>query len=71
MLKHKMAVKQDGLDFGEKGIVAIDMRPACLHHADTFVGEVMNDAPEKIRRRYEISVKDGNVFTLRRSHSFL
>ena len=43
-----MSVEQDGFDFGQERIVAVDVRPARLHHADLRIGEVMDRPQQKI-----------------------
>ena len=57
-----MAIEQDRFDFGEKGIIAIDVRPPRLHHADIGFGEVVDGAHQKIFRHYEIGIEDGDEF---------
>ena len=42
VFQHEVAVEQDSLDFGQEGIVAVQVRPARLHHADLRIGEVMD-----------------------------
>ena len=53
-----MAVQQHGLHFGEHVVVAIQIAPARLHHADLFFGEEVNRALQKVDRRQEVRVKD-------------
>ena len=64
MLQHEVAIEQDGFDFGQKRIIAVDMRPARLHHADLRSGEVMDHAHDPVFRRHEVSVEDGDEFPL-------
>ena len=66
MLQHEVAVEQDGLYLREKRIIAVEVSPARLHHADLRIGEVMDSAQQKIFRRSEVGVKDGDEFALRR-----
>src|SRR5271156_4125461 len=66
MLQHEVAVQQNGFHLREKRIVAIDVRPARLHHADLRVSKVMDGARQKIFRRSEVCVEDGDKFALRR-----
>ena len=59
-----MAVEENGFDLGEKRVVAIDVGPAGLHHADFGIGEVVDALQQKIGRRNEIGVEDGDEFSL-------
>ncbi len=59
-----MAVEQDGLDLGEKRVMAVDVRPARLHHADAGVGEMVHGLAQKIFRGNEVCVKDGDELAL-------
>ena len=65
MLDHEMAVEQDRFHFGERGVVAIQVGPARLHHGDFRIGEIRQRAAQKIRRRKEIGVEDGDEFARR------
>src|ERR1019366_2757099 len=65
-----MAVEQNGLDLGEYRVVAVDMRPASLHHAHLGIGEVMDALQQKVGGRNKIGVKNGDEFSLRRFQSF-
>ena len=65
VLQHKMPVEQNGFHFGQEGIITIDVRPTSLHHPDLGIGEVMDSAQQKIRRRYKVRVKDYNQLALR------
>src|SRR5947208_14038046 len=60
MLQDKMAVEQDRFHFGKKRIVAIDVRPARLHHADFWIGEMMDRAQQEVLWWDEVRVKDGD-----------
>ena len=71
MFQHEMAVEQDRLHLGEKRVVAVDVRPARLHHADFGIGEVMNALQQEVFRRREVSVENGDEFAFRRFHAFL
>jgi hypothetical protein len=62
VLKHEVPVEKNGFDFGEKGIVAVDVRPARLHHSDFRIGEVVNGAQQKVRWGHEVGVEDGDEF---------
>jgi hypothetical protein len=62
VFEHEMAVEQNGLDFGQQRVVAVDVGPARLHHADLGIGEVMDALHQKIGRRNKIGVKDGDEF---------
>jgi hypothetical protein len=60
-----MAIQQDGLHFRQKRIIAVDVRPAGLHHANPRVGEVMDGALQEIRGRNKVGIEDGDEFTFR------
>jgi hypothetical protein len=60
VLQDEVAVEEDGLDLGEHGVVAVEMRPAGLDHADVGLCEVMDDAHEPVGGRDEIGVEDGD-----------
>ena len=49
--------------------MAIDVRPAGLHHPDLRVGEVMDRAQQKIFGRREVGVKNGDELALGSLHS--
>ena len=70
MLQHEMPVEQNGFDLGKKRIVAIDVGPASLHHADFGIGQMVDGPHQKIFRRNKVGVEDGNEFALRRFHAF-
>ena len=55
-----MAVEKDGFNLGEQAVVAIEVRPAGLHHADGWIGEVMNDLHEPVGGWDEVGVEDGD-----------
>ncbi len=43
VLEDEVAVEEDGFDLGEEAVVAIEVRPAGLDHADAGFGEVVDD----------------------------
>src|ERR1035438_7680208 len=51
------------LHFGEEVVIAVEVAPACLHHADGGIGEVVNGAREEVRGGDEVGVEDGDHFT--------
>jgi hypothetical protein len=61
VLEHEMAVEQNRLDLREQRVILVDMPPARLHHADLRVGEVWQQAMEKIEFRKEIGVENGDI----------
>ena len=69
VFQHEMAVEQNGFDLGQQRVVAVDVRPARLHHADLGIGEVMDALHQKVGRRNKIGVKDGDEFALCRFQS--
>ena len=70
MLQHKVAVQQNSFDLSQKRVMAVEMRPARLHHADARIGEVMDGPQQKIFRGSEVGVENGDELTLRRLHPF-
>ena len=62
VLEDEVAVEQDGLDLGQHAVVAVEVRPAGLHHADFGLGEVVDDLHEPVGRRNEVGVEDGDEF---------
>src|SRR4051794_33651265 len=64
MLENEMPIEQDGFHIGEERIVAVEMRPARLHHSDFWIGKMMNDAHEPVLRRAEVSVEDSDELAL-------
>ena len=42
VLEDEMAVEQDGFHLGEQAVIPVEVGPACLHHSDSWVGEVMH-----------------------------
>src|SRR5438105_8626233 len=62
----EVAVEQNGFDLGEERIVAIEIGPAGLDHADVLssfaVEEIGNGAAEEIGFGDEVSVENGDKF---------
>ena len=48
VLEDEVAVEEDGFDLGEEAVVAVEVRPAGLHHADAGLGEVVDDLHEPV-----------------------
>ena len=67
VLENEVAVEQDGFNFGEERVVAVDVRPARLHHADLRIGEVVDHLHQEIFGRDEVGVEDGDELALGRS----
>ena len=55
-----MAIEQDGLDLRQIRIVAVQVRPARLHHSDFRIGKVVDHFHQPLGLRREIGVKDGH-----------
>ena len=70
VLDDEMAVEQNGFDLREQGIVAVEIGPARLHHADFVaavgIHEIRNGAAKEIGLGDEVGVEDGDEFALRR-----
>src|SRR5438045_8983848 len=60
VLKHKVTVQQDGLDLSHEIVIAVQVSPARLYHADARLGEMMDNLPEPVWRRHEVGVEDSN-----------
>ena len=71
VFEDEMSVKQDGFDLCEEAVVAVQVRPACLHHAYAGLGEVMHYLVEPLRRRDEVGVEDCDERTLGAAQTFL
>ena len=59
-----MAVQQDSFYFRQKRIMPVDVGPACLYHANSWVGELVNGTQNKIFRRHKVRVEDRDEFAL-------
>ena len=64
MLEDEVPVEQDGLNLGHERVVAVEVGPTGLDHADLRFGEVMDDLHDPLRRRNEVGVEDGDELTL-------
>ena len=62
VLHDEVAVEQDRFDFGQRGVMAVQVGPAPLDHADFGIGEIGQRAAQKIGRGQEIGVEDGDEF---------
>ena len=62
VLDHEVSIENDRLHLRQKRVLAIDVSPAHLHHADFRIAEVVHDIVEEIRRRYKVGIKDRNQF---------
>jgi hypothetical protein len=60
-----VAVQHQRLHLRQQRVVAVDVAPAGLHHADGRVREVPHHIPEEIERREEIRVEDRDQLALR------
>ncbi len=69
MLEDKMTIQQNRFHLGQKRVVAIDVRPASLHHANLALREVVDGARQKIFRRNEVSIENGDEFAFGRLHA--
>src|SRR5439155_3982162 len=68
VLDNEMAIEKNSFNVGEQGVVAVEISPACLHHADFAaaigIHEIRNRAAQKIGFREEVGVEDGDEFAL-------
>ena len=60
VLENEVSVEQDGFHLGEEGVVAVEVGPAGLDHADAGLGEVVDDLHEPVGRGDEVGVEDGD-----------
>jgi len=49
VLQDEVAVQQHAFHFGEEVVIAVQVAPARLHHADRGIGEVVDGAREEVR----------------------
>src|ERR1700693_2596138 len=63
MFDDEMPVEQDGFDFRERGIIAVDVTPARLHHGELLVGEVRHGTAQKIGGREKKRAESGGGCT--------
>ncbi len=50
VLEDEVAVEEDGFDLGKEAVVAVEVGPAGLDHADFWLGEVMDDLHDPLAR---------------------
>ena len=65
VLDHEMAVEQNGLDFRQVRVMAIEPGPAALDHRHLGVGEVVDHLADDRRGRNKVGVKDGDELARR------
>src|SRR4029453_17609075 len=63
LLEEEVPIKEERLHLGEQGILAVQVAPAHLHHADMRIGKVINGASQRVGPGYEISVKNEDELT--------
>ena len=66
MLDDEMAVEQDAFDFGESGVIAVEICPARLHHGQIGIAEIRQGEAQKIGTGLEIGIEDGDELPSRR-----
>src|SRR4029077_17756308 len=68
VLDNEMAVEENSFNVGQKGIVAVEIGPASLHHTDfaaaVGIHEIGNGAAKRIGLGEKVGVKDGDEFAL-------
>ncbi len=69
VLDHEVAVQQNGFDFRQVRIVAVDPRPAALHDCHLGICEIMNHFTQNHGRRHEVRVEDGDKLALGALHA--
>src|SRR4029077_4176620 len=60
----EMAVEQDGFDLREERVIAIEVSPTSLRHADFGILEIRNGAADAIGFGDEVGVEDGDEFAV-------
>ncbi len=58
LLKEQVAVQEHGLDFGQEGVIAVQVAPAHLDHADLVVGEIVDAFLEDVRTGHEVRIEN-------------
>ena len=71
VLQNEMAVQQHGFHFGQEAVVAVQIAPTGLHHPDVRVGEIVDGPLEKIGRRAEVRIENGDELSGGRLQPFL
>ena len=62
LLDYEVTVKRQRLGTGQRGVVGVEVRPARLHHAQSWVREEVGKRLEqKVGMGAEVSVEDGDV----------
>jgi len=68
VLDNEVAVEKNCFHVGQQRVVAVEIRPACLHHADFAaaigVHEIRNGEAKKIGFGEKVGVEDGDEFAL-------
>ena len=65
-----MRIDRQSLSARQAILVSVEVTPAALHDADARIGQQMRQRPaQKIGRRQEVGVKDGEIFALTMAHS--
>jgi len=71
VLDDEVPVEEDGLCLGQVRVLAVEMLPADLHHADPFVSKEVDRAPQELRGWHEVRVEHRHQFAMRDLQSFL
>ena len=71
MLQHEMPVQQDRLYLGHEAVVAIQVGPARLHHADRGIGKVVDDLHQPVRGRHKVGIEDRDQLAARRAQPLI
>src|SRR4029079_3118115 len=58
LLDDEMAVEHYRLDLCQQTVVAVDVTPSHLHHAQTIVGEVVDHLQQTVGTGYEVRIED-------------
>ena len=62
LLNDKMSVEHDLLDARQQRIISVDVAPAHLRHADSFIREEINHLAQAIRTRQKVRIKNCHQF---------
>jgi hypothetical protein len=71
VLQNEVAVEQHGLHFSVEAVIAVQVGPSGLNHADGGIGEEMDGALQEVSRGTEIGIENGHELSGCRLQTFL
>ena len=63
MLDDEVGIEVDRLQAGKQRVIAVEISPTGLDHADSLVAEIRQHATQELRFGNEICVEDRDEFT--------